>query len=207
MTTSSAPEVFTVLKACGIRQKDLAQKLDTPEAVVSMWARGIKPVPLYRLHDFWALASLARAALAAGQSVQEALSSWYPTRQVQRNSAGQTSLATIYHLPVDRFRLLDLHASNALFQQPGGSTRLALTLISQILQDYLPRVIYNPNYTAADLEQLRQAFEGGLEAIYLLQEGLARQPPSTLTQERVPGEGARETPETEGACPWKPVVG
>jgi hypothetical protein len=102
---------------------------------------------------------------------------------VHRSSTGQEFLTKVYTLP--RGSLPDHATSQNLLQQRGGTHLLALSHAAQILQGYLPHVITEATYTATDLETLRHAFELGLEAIYNLQEGLAREPLPTPTEESV----------------------
>jgi hypothetical protein len=183
MATQSAPEVFAVLKRYGIRQKDLAGTFDVSEAIISMWARGIKPVPEYRLHDLWALAYLARNAIIAGGSGRDVLLRWSPTGLVWQTSEGHEAFTQVWEK-------WDRPTFQRLLMQPGGDASITLHDATADLPTYVDRVVAaelaGTPPSADDLEILRHMCEMARAQIFQLQEMWAKQPLPMPTPQEEP---------------------
>jgi hypothetical protein len=171
--------VFEVLKRYGIRQKDLAEIFEVSESIISLWARGIKPIPEGRLHDLWALASFARAAVIAGGSGRDACHHWSATA-AQGGWIWQTSKGHVPGWGQALRRKWDYPTVLRVLLQPGGSEAATLDGAQAAFQWYVDRVVNAVQAktlpAADDLEALRQVVEIVRRTVHQLQERVARQP-------------------------------
>jgi transcriptional regulator with XRE-family HTH domain len=177
------PDVFTVLKALGISQRHLARALDVPQGRISAWANGKRPVPPFRLHDLWALASVAREDRAAGKTVRHILANWHPTRLVWRTAHGQEVYSEHWVLPAEEGGADEdwgLDVFRRVLLQPGGPEVITLYDAVKNLHPYHAGVVQDTLAgklpSAADVEMLRQTIEAQVAAIHRLQELIAQQP-------------------------------
>jgi transcriptional regulator with XRE-family HTH domain len=170
MTKSSTPEVLALLTQYGIRQADLVQRLRVPKSLVSMWFRGKKPIPTYRLPDLWELAALARAAIEAGGKGRDALARPPPTTLVnRRQSGGKTFFTSTWHLssPPDQWPLPETVEDSDRFWLAQGA---------EVLRPFARPDFATLALGAATLKDLRQGAEMAVQAIHALQKKLAQMP-------------------------------
>jgi Helix-turn-helix len=177
------PDVFTVLKALGISQRQLAHKLDLRQGLISAWANGKRPIPPFRLHDLWALASVARQGLAAGKTLRHIVDNWHPTRLVWRTSQGHEAFSEGWIIPLDEGSAQEdwgLDAFHRVLFQPGGPQVVTLYDATKNLPPYYGRVVQDALAgklpSADDVEMLRQTMEAQVAAVHRLQEILAKHP-------------------------------
>lgn len=173
------PEVLTVLKTLGVQQKDVAHAFGVTNTTVSRWVHGVRPIPPFRLHDLWAMASVVREALARGQTTRQALDTYHPTRVEWRTSAFTAS----WTLPAGTQtadHVWGIETFRHVLMQPGGVEAIALHDATANLDPERQRVVDAVKTarepSARDLETLRHGYELALHAVYAMQERLAQQP-------------------------------
>jgi predicted transcriptional regulator len=168
---TSEPEVIGILKRCGVRQQNIADKLHVPKSAVSMWTKGTRPIPERHLPDLWALAALAQA-VAAGVCDRDVLTFFQPT--VWGSEGLDFAEAGTIRLPEDMMDKLD--AVNAAWSR-GDETPLQGLFLVAASRQFAPYATADPlalGLDAPTLEKLRHEAMSLLSSIRSWQVALAK---------------------------------
>jgi transcriptional regulator with XRE-family HTH domain len=92
------PGPFARLRALGLTQVELAERLVVGQSTISQWETGARRMPGLVMLDLWELLRVVEEKIRAGMDVHKAIEGWHPT--VLLNPGGSPTLTSGFPQPM-----------------------------------------------------------------------------------------------------------